>query len=160
MVSNLNFRPVRHRWTLQQRLEYYTDRSGGPDACWKWMASCTKERYGKIFFERRLHLAHRKWWEVTNGPIPHGMYLCHKCDNPICVNPGHMFVGTPRDNAQDMIRKLRGPQGERQGAAKLTSADIERIRTDSRPQSAIAADYGVSQSNISCIKRRQTWTHI
>ena len=160
MACNSRFKPVRHNWSLRQRLEHYTDRNGGPDACWTWMASSTNEGYGKIFFERRLHLAHRKWWEVTNGPIPVGMYLCHKCDNPICVNPNHMFVGTPADNARDMIRKQRGAQGEKQHMAKLTAERVMAIRNDPRPQAAIASDYGITQSNVSCIRRGLTWGHV
>lgn len=146
--------------TLAQKLDYFTDKTGGPDACWLWKASHNGVGYGTVCWQKKYQLAHRATWEQHHGAIPLGMYLCHKCDNPLCVNPAHMFVGTPRDNSRDMVEKMRGCHGARQGAAKLTDAKVRAIRADTRSQDVIAAEYGISQSNVSHIQRGNTWTHL
>ena|SRR6478609_4188748 len=79
------------------------------DACWLWTASLTKGGYGQFWFTlpRKRIDAHRAAWIITNGPIPDGLYVCHHCDTPRCVRPDHLFLGTPHDNTQDVIRKGR-----------------------------------------------------
>jgi hypothetical protein len=102
-----------------------------PDVCWPWIRYRTKDGYGQFTLYGRLRYAHRFAWEVTNGPVPEGMEVCHQCDNPPCCNPAHLFLGSQEDNVRDMIakRRHRPPQpsrGERNVNAKLTAARVRR----------------------------------
>lgn len=106
-------------------------------------------------------LAHRISWELYQGPIPEGLHVLHHCDNPQCVNPEHLFLGTNRDNIDDKIAKGRQAQGEMFNR-KLTTAVVLRIRerAKSETQETIGNDLGVNQSHISRIVNRQIWKHI
>ncbi len=92
----------------------------GPDECWEWKAARQAEGYGKMFTTNRCRpeRAHRVSWVLHHGPIPDGMFVLHRCDNPPCVNPAHLFLGTNLDNIEDMGRKgrHRGRYSERQVA--------------------------------------------
>lgn len=81
------------------------DRDG--DGCWEWCGALDGHGYGRTWRDGGRFLAHRRAWECVNGPIPEGMFVCHKCDNPPCCNPDHLFVGTALDNMRDAIRKGR-----------------------------------------------------
>jgi len=111
-----------------------------------------------------LVYAHRFSWEVHNGAIPDGLCVLHRCDVPVCVNPAHLFLGTPRDNMLDMWGKGRQvitpPKGEAHWCAKLCAEQIIAIRRDPRLGSVLADLYGVSQTHIYRIKSRKSWCHI
>ena len=123
------------------------------DGCWFFRGAITSQGYGYLIINYRMKQAHRVAWELENGKIPDGLYVLHKCDNPICVNPSHLFIGTQKDNILDMCKKGRS-------CAKLTKKQIIEIIKDDRPQRKIAKEYGVCKSEIGCIKRREVWKHI
>ncbi len=129
--------------------------------CWPWIAY-THNGYGKYWNgkEKGLTSAHRVAWELGHGEIPKGKWVLHKCDNPCCVRPSHLFLGTPKDNTQDAVSKGRMTRGEAMHTAKLTEKQVKEIRTDTRKQCVIAKEYGVSFSNVSAIKRREKWKHV
>lgn len=152
----------------EDRLWPNVDRSGGPDACWPWTGRCNEAGYGVL--KRRGHidvLAHRLAWKLTNGPIPPGMLVCHKCDNPPCCNPYKcLFLGTDADNRADCVEKDRhhSPRGERQGSSKLTDAKVaamrERHAAGDISYSEIAREYGVSNVAARLAILRITWPHV
>jgi hypothetical protein len=130
--------------------------------CWNWSAG-RKNKYGSICVGRLMKSAHRVSYEIHCGPIPEGMYVCHLCDNMLCINPEHLFLGTPADNVIDMIRKGRKviQRGADHGRAKLTEADIIAIRSETMAtQQNLADKYGVTPQNISDIKTRKRWSHL
>ena len=128
--------------------------------CWIWMGTTLPHGYGTITLDKRKRYTHRVAWECSNGPIPDGLRVCHRCDTPQCVNPAHLFIGTAKDNTQDSVAKGRMPHGERHYGSLFTDADIRNIRSDSRMQKEIAADYGTCSATIGLIKRRVTWRHV
>lgn len=136
--------------------------------CWLWLGSpCGSNGYGRIKRGDGNVMAHRASWELSNGKIPDGLLVLHRCDNPSCVNPGHLFIGTQLDNEADKVskgRQARGEKlnhqrarGERNGNSKLTEADVALIRQSPMPQRFLAASYGVTQALISKIKRGEIW---
>jgi len=137
----------------------------GPDECWEWKAASNGIGYGRLRMPnqcpRPYYYAHRISWRIHRGPIPGKMNVCHRCDNPRCVNPAHLFLGTFRENHIDKIRKGRGARGERLPWAKLSEGDVRVIRRVYRvgkhPQREIAEQYGVTQSAISAVIRNKSW---
>jgi hypothetical protein len=133
------------------------------DECWPWLASTKQGGYGKLGSgDGRILLAHRVSLHLTNGPVPDGMVVCHRCDNPGCVNPAHLFIGTQADNIWDMHAKGRGnpPRGCQHPNARLTDDIVADIRADSRSNRQLAREYGIGKSTVGMIKARLTWTHV
>lgn len=133
--------------------------------------------YGYFGANKRYQYAHRHAWELFFGPIPSGLLVCHECDNRACVHPGHLYLDTQKGNLADMYARGRGPtaersgpalapflfQGEANGRAKLTEAQVREIRAAcaaGERQCDVAARYGMGQSAISAIVRRQHWPHV
>lgn len=136
--------------------------------CWIWLMSTT-DGYGRLQLGPRKVLAHRLSYETFKGPIPSGMLVCHHCDEPLCINPAHLFVGTDADNSRDKVAKRRhsfGPKhstwmrGTNHYNARFTEADIQRIRADTRKPAIIAAEYGVCDSHIYQIQQRRIWKYV
>ena len=134
--------------------------------CWIWTACCSSEGYGKIGVAGKSEYAHRVSWEIHNGEIPesighHGTCVLHRCDVPACVNPDHLFLGSIKDNIQDMISKNRNKPpclgGDSHGMSKISKTTAIKIFTDTRFQTTLAQEYGLSQTTISKIKRREHW---
>lgn len=135
---------------------------GKDDECWPWTGT-SYGGYGKLTSEQRVQWAHRVSWELANGPVPPGLFVCHRCDNPPCVNPGHLFLGTNQDNMDDMQSKGREARGERMGSAKLTDSDVIDIRTLRglvKSNAELASWYGIKTKTVGQILRRETWTHL
>ena len=143
-------------WSIERRLEYFTDRTLGPDACWNWkgvMAGGNGLLYASLTYRNKLQRASRLTWLVTHGPIPKGMHVCHHRDNTRCVNPRHLFLGTDLDNHRDRDAKGRGLKGRnRPEIARLSEAQVLAIRSDTRKRDLVAAEYGVSGAHISNIR--------
>lgn len=150
-------------WTLAQRLDHYTDKSGGPDACWPWTAYRNEDGYGLLKWDDKMQGAHRLAWIEKHGPIPPDTpHVLHRCDNPPCRNENHLFLGTNADNTADRDRKGRNnqPRGEASGKAKLTEADVRAIRAATGTVAAIAERFGICQANASFIRSGKTWVHL
>jgi hypothetical protein len=134
---------------------------GTPHECWEWKA-CLLGGYGRFRWRGASMLANRVAWELTNGPIPQGMFVCHRCDNPRCVNPNHLFLGTPKQNFDDMVEKRREKirearkRGHLSHAAKLSLNQMLAIKADTRSQRAIARHYGVGKTTVFHIKNGNT----
>lgn len=132
--------------------------------CHLWVNNVDGGGYGKLWFNGREEKAHRFIWIHTNGPILNGLHVLHKCDTPACCNIDHLFLGTPRDNAEDRTRKgrtrTRGMPGISNNANKLTENQVREIRSDPRGPYKTGRDYGVSARTIDAIRKRETWRHI
>lgn len=134
--------------------------------CWRWKGSNKREGYGRFHIAGRLVAVHRFSWELANGRIPEGKSVLHKCDNPECTNPCHLFLGTHRDNMDDMLRKnrQRSSVGELNSRVKLKEADVKKIRelvaVGGMTHREIAEKFGVQRPAISAIVQGRHWAHI
>lgn len=138
----------------------WPDISGGPDACWPWMGARDRAGYGRGYRNRK---AHRIAWEQANGPIPPGMFVCHRCDNRPCVNPAHLFLGTTQDNTADCVRKNRTCHGERNASHKLTAADVIQLRKDAAEgmsTRALGKKFGIGYGTANDIIHRRKWRRV
>jgi hypothetical protein len=126
-----------------------------PGHCWPWVGGQYINGYGRV----KNTTAHRYLWSLLYGQPHPDLEVCHHCDNRICCNPEHLFLGTPMDNAQDKMRKGRVARmnGERNGSCKLTVAQVEAIRQSTLGHRETARAYGVSESNVRMIRRLETW---
>jgi hypothetical protein len=137
-----------------------------PDSCWRWRAGVGSRGYGIFHIGREgSEAAHRVAYALSTGPVPTGAFVCHSCDNPLCCNPGHLWLGSPKDNAADMAAKGRAasPAGELNPAHKLTRKQVVEIRKrhwSGESQRSIARAFGVHQTNISQICRLMTWPRL
>jgi hypothetical protein len=160
------------------------------DGCWSWLGCTAPNGYGLIYDKKldRKIPAHRLSYEMHIGPVPEGYFVCHRCDNPPCTNPEHLFVGTPKDNSQDMAKKGRSgltrhperaargtrnarfthpettARGEESGQAKLTESQVREIRqlhnTGAHSQKSLGKKFGVCKATIYYIVNNLSWQHI
>src|SRR4030043_140451 len=109
-------------------MDRFWEKVNKTNSCWLWTASGTAQGYGRFRIGHKKQLAHRISWEIHNGPIPIGMLVCHKCDNPPCVNPHHLFLGSISDNTKDMyLKKRRSQSRANNGNAKLNKKQVQSI---------------------------------
>lgn len=130
----------------QKEFWFYVDR-GEPDECWEFMGGKTHDGYGRYRVGKEIQMAHRISWIELVGPIPNDMFVLHKCDNPSCCNPAHLFLGTHDDNMKDMIEKGRSRR-------KTSDEDRENIRNLYRAgisQPEIARRFNIAYSNVNRI---------
>lgn len=172
IIANLN--PV--------RIARFWKKVGPPNerGCREWIPSdLASGGYGRFPMAGKRPSAHRIAWLLTNGKIPNGLWVLHVCDNPRCCNPGHLFLGTPNDNVQDMVSKKRHTFGDihpfrikgaahmvgsKSHKAKLTEEKVieirERYANEETTCAKLAAEYGVHESAVTQLIKRVTWRHI
>lgn len=145
--------------TPAQRVDAFWAKVDQSGECWEWTAARNRSGYGRCGWHGHPMLAHRWAYELTYGQIPAGRLVCHRCDNPPCVRPDHLFLGSPRDNAADAVAKNRLPAGERSPRAKLSNESVREIRSlqGRLPQKEVAARFGVHKSIIYGIWKGRRW---
>ena len=127
--------------------------------CWLWTGSVDKQGYGQLA-RGPTKKAHRLSYELFNGLIPVGQFVCHSCDQPGCVNPDHLFIGTALDNNQDAMRKGRTACGQGKSASKLTDDAVRYIRSSRLNSTALANMFDVSVATVSRARHGNTWRHV
>lgn len=139
----------------------------GPDECWNWTGARQglRREYGAFTLNGVRMGAHRASWTMHNGPVPEGLEVCHKCDNGLCVNPAHLWLGTHLDNMMDKIGKNRhnNPRGSNNTASKLVESDIPKIlklREQGLSHRKISKHFGVSYTVIRLVLRGEIWKHV
>lgn len=155
------------RKTLLERMLSF--REIDENGCWNWTGTKVGSLgYGQTNLGKKRLYAHRAAFELWKHPIPDGMFVCHRCDNPRCFNPDHLFLGTQTDNMRDQVAKGRHYTGERprgsgHGNATITEDDVRAIRARyaaGASQPKLAREYGQTQCNISKIVLRKFWRHV
>lgn len=146
---------------IDERIRFFSKVERAENGCLMWTA-CT--RYGYGLFNRyplkKTIVASRMAWILEYGEIPDGMFVLHKCDNPGCVEPSHLFIGTQVDNMRDKKAKGRGNNGMKHGNARLTDELVREIRGADGTYAELGRKYGVVPSTVWQIKHRRTWAHI
>lgn len=128
--------------------------------CWEWQAFCMPNGYGLFSIQGSNSLAHRVSYQLFVAAPDPMMDVMHSCDNPKCVNPAHLSLGSRTDNMQDARKKGRSAIGEKHGHSKLTAVQVLEIRDAAGQQREIAKAYAVSQATVSDIKVRRKWAHL
>jgi hypothetical protein len=138
-----------HGKTLEERFWLRVRKSEG---CWEWTGARSPQGYGVLRVSESARLAHRISWELGHGKIPPGLNALHRCDNPGCVRPDHLFIGTHADNTADMVTKKRQ-------TTKLSEEEVRAIRKSTASNVALAAIYDVSRVLIVSIRNGKAWKH-
>lgn len=160
-------RPCQHKHRLaQSEFLFWSHVANGDDAeCWPWLGAKTAMGgYGKATWRRKSVNAHRLAWILAKGTIPSGLFVCHKCDNPPCCNPAHLFLGTAAENNADKVSKGRSRNGSRSHLAKLTEGQVreikQRVLDGGLFHHELAVEYGVSPGTITAIATEAVWKDI
>lgn len=155
----------------KEEVERFNSKVLKGETCWEWKGAKFDMGYGMFTAwrgrgGRRTFAAHRIAWMMNSGlDIPHGKWICHSCDNRICVNPSHLYLGTPRENNLDTIRRGRANRtmGSDCAWAKITESQVMEILTSTYGKganSAFAKKFGISQSQVSHIRSGKRWSHM
>lgn len=130
------------------------------DECWKWTGQCNPEGRGQLSIAGSTYLATRLAYYIEHRADPGKLLVCHSCDNPNCVNPLHLWLGTQKDNVADCCEKNRKPCGAENGNATLTAKDVKEILQSGETNKALAIRYNVARPTISNIRRGKAWKHL
>ena len=154
-IRNQNKSDEERFWAKVKKME---------NGCWEWQGAKNLQGYGEFMTagdSGHFEMAHRISWKLANGPIPDGMFICHHCDNPPCVNPAHLFLGTQKDNIQDMFSKNRQNYGK---SAKLTPEQVVEIRNIYKKGNItyqkLAEKFNVQCLTIGSIIRKERWKEV
>lgn len=131
--------------------------------CWEWEGHIHNSGYGRITHNRKTQYAHRFYWELINGDIPTGLDVCHTCDNKLCVNPDHLFLGSRKANMVDAMIKGRMQRGEDRYNSVLSESMVRLAReryAKGEQITRIAASMGVGKTTLGCAIRKKTWRHL
>lgn len=153
----------RTRWLPPEVRLFRDSRPNEVTGCIEWTKHLDESGYGVIGYGSRCKRTHRVSWEFCNGPIPSGLCVLHRCDNPKCLNVSHLFLGTKADNNADKLAKGRQSKGSKHGFAKLTEEDVSEIRrrhANGEKQKDLAEEYGVSGCAIWQVVSRKYWRHV
>lgn len=147
--------------SIEHRFSKFIDKK---DDCWHWNGSLSNKGYGFFIFRGKRLSSHRVSYEIHNGKIPEGLFVCHTCDVRKCINPKHLFLGTLQDNRADCVSKSRHGFGEKHGRSKLKSKDIIKIRqlfeSGSYSKRSLAAAFNITPATAGKIINRDIWNHI
>jgi len=150
-----------------KKLDRFWGQVSKTDRCWNWTGHKNGpepgREHGIIRVNGKEVRVHRLSYMIHIGPIPDGYFVCHRCDNALCVNPAHLFVGTHNDNMADMVQKRRSTWGSRNPNAKLNdniASKMKEMLSRGIKQGTIAAEFGVSPSLISHLSRGKIWRHV
>ncbi len=127
--------------------------------CWLWEGCWDLQGYGQCRYLGSYY-AHRVSYAAFHGPIPEGMFVCHKCDTRACCNPDHLFVGTHEDNMADAVKKSRMRPGEKHHNAKLTDEMVRLIRSSKESSTVMGKRLGIASGAIRQVRCRSKWRHV
>lgn len=151
-------------FTRQQTQKAFWSKVKKTKKCWLWIGAKSSSGYGCFRTHFKDWRAHRFAYTLCRNKIPKGLLVLHSCDNPGCVNPSHLFLGTPADNTRDMIKKRRHTYGTKVHTAKLNEKEVKEIRrkyaTGRYTQKQLSNRYGINQTNIQAVIVGKTWKHI
>ena len=162
MTFKVVYPPADSSWHISSDVKFWkkVNYSGGPNTCWPYVSTIRPNGYRMY----RGRTAHRYAYYLKYGPIPEGLLACHKCDNPACVNPDHLFLGTPMDNTTDMIRKGRACYGTKNPGAKLNDMDVRTMRklykTGGYTTRDLASKFSISRALAWGIVAGDKWAHV
>ncbi len=157
--------PIDHKFSIDKTLdEIFIDAITVVGDCWKYKGRSVRGGYKQIWDGYKYRMAHKFSYEKYNGPIPSGLLVRHKCDNPWCVNPQHLELGTYKDNSQDMVTRERSCKGEKHPLRKLTNKEVLEIRRlwslGKYTYKSLSTMYNVYLTTIEKIVKYKTWRHI
>jgi hypothetical protein len=164
-TTNLTRRLAMAESKITTKVRFYAKIAFIPyHSCWEWIGARHWKGYGRFCFEGVNALAHRVSWVLHKGPIPDGLHVLHRCDNPSCVRPEHLKLVSNQDNMDDRNRRGRTAHGEHLLRAKLTAAQVKEIRRrfhgGETNKSLLSREYNTSHTNIRSILDGLTWKHL